>query len=144
MRASDTFPGDRHLVELWSSNSKKLDRTESPQDDEGLNDMKAQNNAIYYEDITFRDILFDSSYRGGGLFIIDSARTRINNCISPQKEFWSSKDTKPSYQVVFSGNIRPLAATKVRGISQGLQLILLVMTMQSQMLQFSQQQLVLC
>ncbi|XP_057416089.1 polygalacturonase QRT3-like [Lotus japonicus] len=80
LRASDTFPGDRHLVELWSSNSKKLDRTESPQDDEGLNDMKAQNNAIYYEDITFRDILFDSSYRGGGLFIIDSARIRINNC----------------------------------------------------------------
>lgn len=41
---------------------------------------KLQNVGIYYEDITFRDILFDSSYRGGGLLIIDSARIRINNC----------------------------------------------------------------
>ncbi|PNX80233.1 polygalacturonase QRT3, partial [Trifolium pratense] len=35
---------------------------------------------IYYEDITFRGILFDSSYLCGGLFIVDSARIRINNC----------------------------------------------------------------
>ncbi|KAJ1430493.1 Pectin lyase fold/virulence factor [Sesbania bispinosa] len=79
LRASDTFPGDRHLVELWSSNSQKLDTTESFHDDD-LNSIKAQNNEIHYEDITFRDILFDSSYRGGGIFIVDSARTRINNC----------------------------------------------------------------
>ena len=80
MRASDTFPGDRYLVELWSSNSKKLDTSESLHADDGINSIKAQDNAIYYEDITFRDILFDSSYRGGGIFIVDSARTRINNC----------------------------------------------------------------
>ncbi|GAU33897.1 hypothetical protein TSUD_66840 [Trifolium subterraneum] len=79
LRASDTFPGDRHLIELWSSNSKKLDTTESKQGG-SLNDIKAQSNGIYYEDMTFRDILFDSSYRGGGIFIIDSARIRINNC----------------------------------------------------------------
>ncbi|ESW30864.1 hypothetical protein PHAVU_002G188700 [Phaseolus vulgaris] len=63
LRASDEFPGDRHLVELWSSKS----------DQNG-------NGGIYYEDITFRDVLFDSSYRGGGLFIVDSARIRINDC----------------------------------------------------------------
>ncbi|CAJ2677833.1 unnamed protein product [Trifolium pratense] len=79
LRASDTFPGDRHLIELWSSNSKKLDTAESKQGG-SFNDIKAQNNGIYYEDITFRDILFDSSYRGGGIFIVDSARIRINNC----------------------------------------------------------------
>lgn len=79
MRASDTFPGDRHLVELWTSNSKKLETTESMHAD-GLSGIKSQSNGIYYEDITFRDILFDSSYRGGGIFIVDSARTRINNC----------------------------------------------------------------
>ncbi|KAL8508617.1 hypothetical protein ACS0TY_019026 [Phlomoides rotata] len=33
-----------------------------------------------YEDVTFRDILFDSSYRGGGLLVVDSARIRITNC----------------------------------------------------------------
>ncbi|KAL5187868.1 Polygalacturonase QRT3 [Glycine soja] len=79
LRASDTFPGDRHLIELWSSNSGKLETKESLNADV-FKSIKAQNNAIYYEDITFRDILFDSSYRGGGIFIVDSARTRINNC----------------------------------------------------------------
>lgn len=42
--------------------------------------MKLQEAGINYEDITFRDILFDSSFRGGGIFIIDSARIRITNC----------------------------------------------------------------
>ncbi len=66
MRASDTFPGDQHLIELWSPNSTNSDNV--------------QNAGFYYEDITFRDILFDSSYRGGGISIIDSARIRINSC----------------------------------------------------------------
>ncbi|KAF8408590.1 hypothetical protein HHK36_004653 [Tetracentron sinense] len=60
LRASNTFPGDRHLIELWASDSENI--------------------GIYYEDITFRDLLFDSSYRGGGIYVIDSARIRINNC----------------------------------------------------------------
>ena len=42
--------------------------------------MKSQDDEIRYEDITFRDILFDSSYRGGGIFIVNSARIRIDNC----------------------------------------------------------------
>lgn len=75
MRASDSFPSDRHLVELWASNSQKLPKTAI------FNNMKLQqSNGIHYEDITFRDILFDSSYKGGGIFIVDSVRTRINNC----------------------------------------------------------------
>ncbi|KAL4600697.1 hypothetical protein ACB092_11G216800 [Castanea dentata] len=67
LRASDTFPGDRHLIELWSPNSPNTEN-------------KVQNAGFYYEDITFRDVLFDSSYRGGGIYIVDSARIRINNC----------------------------------------------------------------
>ncbi|XP_059438795.1 polygalacturonase QRT3-like [Corylus avellana] len=67
LRASDTFPGDRHLIELWS--------TDSP-----TSYQNYQNAGYHYEDITFRDILFDSTYRGGGIFIVDSARIRINNC----------------------------------------------------------------
>ncbi|KAK7290031.1 hypothetical protein RIF29_04149 [Crotalaria pallida] len=63
LRAIDPFPGDRHLVELATTNQH------------GCN-----NKGINYEDITFQDILFDSSYRGGGISIIDSARIRINNC----------------------------------------------------------------
>ncbi|KAK6240322.1 hypothetical protein QQP08_006732 [Theobroma cacao] len=78
LRASNTFPGDRHLIEVWSPNSQVLKEKASVPT--GFADAKDQNVGIYYEDITFRDILFDSSYRGGGIFIIDSARIRINNC----------------------------------------------------------------
>ncbi|CAL5346665.1 unnamed protein product [Camellia sinensis] len=70
-RASDTFPSDRHLIELWAPNSQPLTNSE------GYFDQKSP---IYYEDITFRDILFDSSYHGGGIFVIDSARIRIHDC----------------------------------------------------------------
>ncbi|KAE9598700.1 hypothetical protein Lal_00022546 [Lupinus albus] len=63
LRASDSFPSDRYLIELIAS-------TTPPQ----------QNNVVHYEDITFRDILFDSSYKGGGISIVDSARIRIDNC----------------------------------------------------------------
>ncbi|MBA0863727.1 hypothetical protein Goshw_025016 [Gossypium schwendimanii] len=73
LRASDTFPGDRHLMEVWSPNSQASTPT-------GFNDTKDENVGIYYEDVTFRDILFDSSFRGGGIFVIDSARIRIDNC----------------------------------------------------------------
>ncbi|KAJ4702669.1 Polygalacturonase QRT3-like protein [Melia azedarach] len=77
LRASSNFPVDRHLIELWAPNSQNFkQQTESIT----FHGLKDQNGGIYYEDITFRDILFDSSYTGGGLFIIDSARIRINNC----------------------------------------------------------------
>ncbi|XP_052202844.1 polygalacturonase QRT3 [Diospyros lotus] len=76
LRASDTFPNDRHLIELWAPTSQKLKLTASVNN----LDQKDTNSAISYEDITFRDILFDSSYGGGGLLVIDSARIRIDSC----------------------------------------------------------------
>ncbi|KAL2474696.1 Pectin lyase-like superfamily protein [Abeliophyllum distichum] len=78
LRASNTFPDDRHLIELWSPNSRKGSKTDEYPN--SLFPRKDLNNGMYYEDITFRDILFDSSYRGGGLFVVDSARIRVNNC----------------------------------------------------------------
>ncbi|EEF28959.1 conserved hypothetical protein [Ricinus communis] len=81
LRASDTFPDDEHLIQVWSPNSKLSDRTHSFHlDPRSITDRKDQSVGIYYEDITFRDILFDSRYRGGGILIIDSARIRIDNC----------------------------------------------------------------
>ncbi|KAJ4912721.1 Pectin lyase-like superfamily protein [Raphanus sativus] len=56
-RASEVFPGDRHLVELLAANS-----------------------GILFEDVTFKDVLFDSSFRGGGLAVVNSARIRITDC----------------------------------------------------------------
>ncbi|KAJ8758638.1 hypothetical protein K2173_000359 [Erythroxylum novogranatense] len=82
-RASDTFPGDRHLIELWSPHSPLPEETKDfnkNSDDELSLEQQNIQDSIYYEAITFRDILFDSSFRGGGIFIIDSARIRINNC----------------------------------------------------------------
>ncbi|XP_009622208.1 polygalacturonase QRT3 [Nicotiana tomentosiformis] len=79
IRASDTFPGDRHLIELWSQDSPKLEKDYISHHSD-IFDRRDQNFAIRYEGITFRDILFDSSYRGGGLYVIDSARIRITSC----------------------------------------------------------------
>ncbi|XP_050231287.1 polygalacturonase QRT3 isoform X2 [Mercurialis annua] len=80
LRASDTFPDDRHLIEIWSPNSKLLDKKDSTHSDGFSDDIKDQSVGIYYEDITFSDILFDSKFKGGGLLIIDSVRIRIHNC----------------------------------------------------------------
>ncbi|KAJ0082133.1 hypothetical protein Patl1_12231 [Pistacia atlantica] len=79
LRASTTFPSDRHLIELWSPNSQVKKSSINHQNPD-LFTMKSQSFGNYYEDITFHDILFDSSYQGGGIFIVDSVRIRINNC----------------------------------------------------------------
>ncbi|CAI9090667.1 OLC1v1025484C1 [Oldenlandia corymbosa var. corymbosa] len=59
LKASDTFPGDRYLIELSSKNN---------------------NGAFNNEFVTLRDLLLDSSYRGGGIFVLNSLRTTIDNC----------------------------------------------------------------
>ncbi|GAB2302226.1 hypothetical protein Dimus_036243 [Dionaea muscipula] len=59
LRAGPTFPGDRHLIELPAVE---------------------KSGSYIFEDITFRDVLFESSYRGGGISIVNSARIRITNC----------------------------------------------------------------
>ncbi|KAJ9693209.1 hypothetical protein PVL29_012096 [Vitis rotundifolia] len=57
LRASSDFPTDRHLIEL-SSSSKSLS----------------------YEYITLKDLMLDSNFRGGGIAVINSIRTTIDNC----------------------------------------------------------------
>jgi len=59
LRASDTFPEERHVIEL---------------------DSDQTTGSIQYQDIIFRDTLFDASFRGGGINIVNSARIRITNC----------------------------------------------------------------
>ncbi|XP_076905536.1 polygalacturonase QRT3-like [Bidens hawaiensis] len=80
LRASIAFPPDGYLIELRSPNSLKPSTTTSNTSHDTFSDMKTRNEPIYYEDITFHDILFDSSNIGGGLLVVDSARTRVNNC----------------------------------------------------------------
>ncbi|KAM5579793.1 polygalacturonase QRT3-like [Rosa sericea] len=55
--ASDDFPTDRHLIELWS-----------------------ESNSFKYEDITLKDLMINSNFRGGGIAVINSLRTTIDNC----------------------------------------------------------------
>lgn len=57
LHASDDFPTDRHLIELWSSS-----------------------NAFVYEDITLKDLMINSNFRGGGIAVINSLRSTIDNC----------------------------------------------------------------
>ncbi|GFQ00860.1 polygalacturonase qrt3 [Phtheirospermum japonicum] len=77
LRASDTFPGDRHLIELWATGSPKPSSS-TKNAPANFSDMKDMNrDGMTYEDITFRDILFDSSFRGGGLLVINSARVHV-------------------------------------------------------------------
>ncbi|KAL6561847.1 hypothetical protein OROGR_002854 [Orobanche gracilis] len=82
LRASAKFPGDRHLIELWapdSTTTRKHSNTKTTGDI--FSNRKDRNNdGMKYEDITFRDILFDSGFRGGGLLVIDSIRIRIVDC----------------------------------------------------------------
>nr|KAJ0222539.1 hypothetical protein LSAT_V11C200072110 [Lactuca sativa] len=82
LRAFNTFPSDGYLIELRSPNSPNPAKTTTNNSGAGdtFSESKTRNEPIYYEDITFRDILFDSSNIGGGLLVIDAARTRINNC----------------------------------------------------------------
>ncbi|KAI3794684.1 hypothetical protein L1987_37317 [Smallanthus sonchifolius] len=80
LRASNTFPSGNYLIELNSPNSLKHSKTATNESHGTFSDSKSQNEPIYYEDITLRDILFDSSNIGGGLLVVDSARTRITNC----------------------------------------------------------------
>ncbi|CAN1814572.1 Polygalacturonase QRT3 [Linum perenne] len=73
LRAGPGFPRDRYLVELITPKQSEvlIDKTDSV--------GKFQGSGCYYEDITFRDIMFDSGFSGGGLVVVDAARTRIIN-----------------------------------------------------------------
>ncbi|CAN1225567.1 Polygalacturonase QRT3 [Linum grandiflorum] len=58
LRASDDFPTDGYLIDLSATSSKTYD----------------------YEYITFRDLMLDANFRGGGVFIKNSVRVTVDNC----------------------------------------------------------------
>ncbi|XVF23297.1 hypothetical protein REPUB_Repub13aG0025000 [Reevesia pubescens] len=57
LTASPDFPTDRHLIELFPSS-----------------------NSVSYEYVTLKDLMLDSNFRGGGIAIVNSLRTVIDNC----------------------------------------------------------------
>ncbi|KAF5474569.1 hypothetical protein F2P56_006457 [Juglans regia] len=77
LRASDDFPTDENLIDLSaSSTSNNEENKESSKDAELLSSSSPYN----YEYITIRDLMLDSNYRGGGIEVINSLRTSIDNC----------------------------------------------------------------
>ncbi|XXG69055.1 hypothetical protein AAC387_Pa06g2014 [Persea americana] len=74
LRVTNNFLKDRHLIELWLSNVPKLDSAEQVQN------LKGESFALAYEFITLKDLLLDPNLRGGGILIIHSLRTIIDNC----------------------------------------------------------------
>ncbi|KAA0053667.1 polygalacturonase QRT3-like [Cucumis melo var. makuwa] len=57
LRASESFPSNGHLIEL---------RPSSP--------------SVMYEYITLKDLMLNCNFRGGGIAIINSLRTTVDNC----------------------------------------------------------------
>lgn len=76
--ASNDFPKDRHLIELWPSSSSKIDIANSSSNT-ALN-VSASSFSSSYEYITLRDLLLDCNFRGGAILVIDSLRTTIDTC----------------------------------------------------------------
>ncbi|XP_065852119.1 polygalacturonase QRT3 [Euphorbia lathyris] len=58
LRASDDFPADGYLIDLSSNTSSSYN----------------------YEYITLRDLMLDCNFHGGGISVINSLRTSIDNC----------------------------------------------------------------
>ncbi|XP_073002291.1 polygalacturonase QRT3-like [Typha latifolia] len=59
LRASDDFPTDRYVIELWAPSSSS---------------------SYVYEYVTLRGLMVDSNFRGGGIAVVDSLRTTIDDC----------------------------------------------------------------
>ncbi|XP_030515173.2 polygalacturonase QRT3 [Rhodamnia argentea] len=62
LRASDDFPIDGYLIDLSAPSSSK------------------SSSSYNFEYVTFRDLMLDSNYRGGGILVPNSLRTSIDNC----------------------------------------------------------------
>lgn len=79
LRASDKFPADRYLIELWSSTDALLNG--SLNGDELAEATKdADFYAASYEYVTLQNLMLDANFRGGGILVINSLRTNIDNC----------------------------------------------------------------
>jgi len=67
IKASDDFPNDGYIIDL-STSSNENDEKNSP------------SSSYNFEYITLKDLLLDSNFRGGGISVINSLRTNIDNC----------------------------------------------------------------
>lgn len=66
IRVSDDFPPNSYIIDLSTSSN------------EGNRDSSSS--SYNFEFITIKDLLLDSNFRGGGISVINSLRTNIDNC----------------------------------------------------------------
>ncbi|MCL7031341.1 hypothetical protein MKW94_015488 [Papaver nudicaule] len=97
IRASESFPKDGYLIQLSASSSssrpsssdvdsenkdikqKNGTSTSSKKADNGI-EQELASSAYAYEYITIKDVMLDANYTGGGISVINSLRTTIDNC----------------------------------------------------------------
>ncbi|KAJ3707806.1 hypothetical protein LUZ61_011511 [Rhynchospora tenuis] len=81
IRASENFKKKGcYLVQLWSPATTREGHENSPCKPNTKANVNKTALEVYYEDITFRDILFDSKHHGGGILAVNAVRIRIDNC----------------------------------------------------------------
>ena len=83
LRASDDFPSDGYLIELSSSssapkNSFDNQKTINSSSQDAI--LISSPSSYNYEYISFKDLLLDSNFRGGGISVLNSLRITIDNC----------------------------------------------------------------
>ncbi|XVE67567.1 hypothetical protein DITRI_Ditri08aG0170800 [Diplodiscus trichospermus] len=76
LRASDNFPADGYLIDLSALSATSQEEKEGS----SLNSQLASASPYNYEYITLKDLMLDSNYRGGGISVVNSLRTSIDNC----------------------------------------------------------------
>ncbi|XVE94296.1 hypothetical protein REPUB_Repub01dG0268900 [Reevesia pubescens] len=76
LRASDDFPADGYLIDLSASSAS----SQEGKIGSFLKSKLAASSSYNFEYITLKDLMFDSNYRGGGISVVNSLRTSIDNC----------------------------------------------------------------
>ncbi|KAH9616283.1 hypothetical protein KSS87_022537 [Heliosperma pusillum] len=76
LKASDSFPTNGYLIELSASSS-----TQNQEKTTSVDQTLSTSSAAYnFEYITFRDLMLDCNYKGGGITITNSLRIGVDNC----------------------------------------------------------------
>ncbi|MED6143328.1 Polygalacturonase qrt3 [Stylosanthes scabra] len=80
IRASKNFPEDGYIIDLSSTSSSSSSSNNNNYQNRGANSESSHSSPYNFEYISFKDLLLDSNFRGGGISVINSLRTSIDNC----------------------------------------------------------------
>lgn len=70
---------DGYLIDLSASSSANKDQQNNATSMDKAR-LSSSSSSYNYEYITLKDLLLDSNYRGGGISVVNSLRTSIDNC----------------------------------------------------------------